>query len=70
MLDNEKKDDMPRKKTEMIMLRWIQGVRLRDQVLVVGLHEMMIIILECGNRSADNNTPDAEETTEETMSCH
>ena len=49
----KKKDEMLMNKTEMRMLRWIQGVSLRE-------HKSNE---EISNSSADSNTPDAEATT-------
>ena len=51
----EKKDDMLMNKTEMRILRWIQGVSLRD-------HKRNEDMGGSSNSSADNNTPDEEET--------
>ena len=52
----KKKDDMMMNKTEMRMLRWIQGLSLRE-------HNSNEEIGESSNSSSDSNTPDADATT-------
>ena len=51
----QKKDEMLINKTEMRMLRWIQGISLRAQKKLRDQGS--------SNSSADINTPDAEATT-------